>query len=88
MGRHAIPFEDSPGGEIYSTLLEFVDIHQAIPNPHAFWSKVLCERKKYQISRGSFDYWWMKLQIAGLVSVEPETKAIKVSDVRLFVDKD
>lgn len=85
MARPLMPFEETVGNEIYTVLLDFVDSHQMIPNAHAFWSKVLVKQKGYALSRGGFDYWWFRLQLAGLVKVDPDTKAIQIRDVRLEV---
>lgn len=86
MARPLSPLEETIGGEIYNILLEFVDHARAIPNPHAFWKKVLIEQKGYIISRSAFDYWWMRLQLAGLIQIEPLTRAVKVRDVRMEID--
>ena len=86
MARPLQPFEETIGNEIYQALLAFVDQYQMIPNPHAFWSKVLVAQQGYALSRGGFDYWFFRLQLAGLVRVDPITKAIRVKDIRIEVN--
>lgn len=88
MARPTLPLRDTLGGEIYDALLQFVDEQQAIPNAHAFWSQVLVKDKGYALSRSGFSYWWLQLQLVGLITVEPKTKAIKVKRVKLEVNQD
>lgn len=83
MARPSIPLDESIGGEIYDILLEFVDAKQTIPNAHAFWQNILVGQKGYAISRSGFEYWWLRLQIAGLIEIEPLTRSVRVKDVRL-----
>lgn len=75
------------GDEIYGMILKYADGEGVLPNTHALWKKVIVGKYNYAISRGCFDYHWMRFQIAGLVEVDALTKAYKVADVRLVVKK-
>lgn len=87
MARPTLPLSETLGGEIYDALLDFVDKEGAVPNAHAFWSNILVKERGYALSRGGFNHWWMRLQLVGLITVEPKTKTIKVHDVRVQVVK-
>jgi hypothetical protein len=78
---------EGTGLEIFDMLIRFVGEKGVFPNPHAFWKKIVVQQNKYPVSRGCFDYWWMKFQIAGLVRVEPVTKAYRIHNVRVEVEK-
>lgn len=84
MPRRTLPLRESIRGEIYDLLVSFAVANQAIPNAHSFWRNVVCEKLGYKIPWGSFQYHFMKLQIDGLVEIEPLTKAIKITGVELI----
>lgn len=75
------------GTEIYDMMVRYAGEHKVLPNPHAMWRKVIVGLYDYRISRGCFDYHWLRFQIAGLVEVDPLTKAYKLADVDLVVKK-
>lgn len=81
------PIEEGTGSEIYDMMVRYVAEHKMLPNPHAMWLKVIVGMNNYQVSRGCFDYHWLRFQIAGLVEVDPLTKAYKLAGVDLVVKK-
>ena len=89
MARHGYtePKDVDTGDEIYDMIVRYADESGMLPNAHALWKKVIVGKYKYAISRGCFDYHWLRFQIAGLVTVDETTKAYKVRDVDLIVKK-
>lgn len=85
MSKSFIPVDEGTGSEIYSLIIRYAGEKKVLPNPHALWKKVIVGLYKYPVSRGCFDYHWMRFQIAGLVEVDKLTKAYKVADVDLVV---
>ncbi len=75
------------GDEIYDMIVRYASERAVLPNPHALWKKVIVDLYKYPISRGCFDYHWLRFQIAGLIVVDQLTKAYKVADVELVVKR-
>lgn len=86
MKRHQNTDADT-GDEIYQMIVRYAGDAKVLPNPHALWQKVIVGLYKYPISRGCFDYHWLRFQIAGLVEVDELTKAYRVADVELVVKK-
>jgi hypothetical protein len=85
MARPFIPVDEGTGSEIYEMIKRYADERKVLPNPHALWQKVIVDLYGYPISRGCFDYHWLRFQIAGLVEVDPLTKAYRVADIDLVV---
>ena len=85
MGRNAIPFPDSPAMEIYDLLKSYCEKNQIIPNKRAFWEKVVCQEAGYQITWGSFLYWWGKLEAKQMVEIDEVTKAIRTNALVIHV---
>lgn len=87
MPRTFTPIHEGTGREIYDMMVRYAEEHKVLPNPHAMWSKVIVGKYKYHVSRGCFDYHWMRFQLAGLVEVDPLTKAYRLADVDLVVKR-
>lgn len=85
MSRIMKPADDGTGGEIYDMLVKYAGERKVLPNPHALWKKVIVGLYGYPISRGCFDYHWMRFQIDGLIEVDRLTKAYRVSDIEMVV---
>lgn len=83
MPPRAKDIEDSPAMDILNELLNFVDAKQAIPNENALFDYVIAP-KKYAMTKGAFRYWFGRLQLAGYISVEPLTRAIRVHKRRII----
>ena len=82
MARHATPLEDSPAWDIYQEFKKYSLTTQATPNPNAFYVNVMVPNG-YALSRGGFDYWWLRLLIAGWISIDPVTRAVTIRDIEL-----
>lgn len=82
MARRPTPLDESPAWDIYQELKQFAVTQQAIPNPSAFYENVMLP-KGYPLSRGGFDYWWLRLQLAGWIRVDPATRAVVVRDLEI-----
>lgn len=85
MGRHATPFAESPAQEIYNLLKSYCDEHQVIPNKRAFWEKVVKEESGYNITWGSFCYWWGRLEAKQMVEIDEVTKAIRTKALVIHI---
>lgn len=85
MARPFMPIDEGTGNEIYNMIVRYAGERKVLPNPHALWQKVIVGLYGYPISRGSFDYHWMRFQIAGIVEVDQLTKAYRIADVDLVV---
>lgn len=83
--RSFTPINEGTGSEIYDMMVRYAGERKMLPNPHAMWQKVIVGLYKYQVSRGCFDYHWMRFQLAGLVEVDPLTKAYRLADVDLVI---
>ncbi len=85
MARPRIPFEESTTYEVYQAYLEYVRTAKKIPNPNAFLEKILKPKLGYEMPKGSFAYHWLKLQLRGLIVVDPDTHAIGGPEIEIIV---
>ena len=85
MARPITPSDEGTGDEIYQMLVKYAGERKVLPNPHALWRKVIVGLYGYPISRGCFDYHWMRFQIDGLIVVDRLTKAYRVTDIEMVV---
>jgi hypothetical protein len=85
MARPFMPIDEGTGSEIYNMIVRYAGERKVLPNPHALWKKVIVGLYDYPVSRGSFDYHWMRFQLAGLIETDPLTKAYRVANIDLVV---
>lgn len=85
MARPMQPIDEGAAGEVLDILKDVIRTRGILPCPHSFWDKILRGENRYLISRSGFTYIWMRYQIAGLITVDPETHAYRVQGVDLVV---
>lgn len=73
------------GNEIYEMIKRYAGTDKFLPNPYKLWKKVIVEKYGYAVSRGCFDYHWMRFRLAGKVIIDPLTKAYRIADVDFVV---
>lgn len=81
MARPKAPFEETATYEVYQCYHDYAMANDEIPNPHAFWEKILVPKLGYQMPWGSFQYHLMKLQILGKLIVNADTKAVRFPEL-------
>lgn len=81
MARQRRCFEDTTAFEIYNCYKNHAEQTATLPNPHAFWERILVPQLGYQMPYGSFQYHWMQLQIRALIKVDEITKAVSVPEL-------
>jgi hypothetical protein len=84
MGRRRQCFEESATYEVYECYKTHVLETDTIPNPHAFWEKVLTKQLGYKMPWGSFQYHMMQLQIRKLIVIDDVTKAVSLPEIELI----
>ena len=83
MARPRLPIEETLRWEIYVEYCRFAGQSGTLPNGNTFRTNVLPYRG-YTVCKSHFREMWRDLQLDGLIRIDPQTGAVKITEGKVI----